>query len=126
MIVELAETFEPSTLIEIKKFADDDLINYALATVLIEVPIFYFCGFRRMKDAIFFAAVNIVSNLLLNEFLQTADSTWTIIFVGEIFVIALEFVLCSYWIETRLKLLKTLILTNVSSFLIGLIYLLNI
>jgi hypothetical protein len=98
------------------------LITTALITVLIEVPLFYFCGYRKPKELAGFAVVNIISNLLLNEFLEQdpLDSYWLAVFLGEIAVILLEFCLCSYFIKSdRKKLFKTLVLVNVCSVLIG-------
>ncbi len=103
-------------------FINDDLIVYALATALIEVPIFFLCGYRTAKDLILFAAVNLISNLLLNDFLSSVAQDWLIIFFSELTVLILEFVLCSYWLKPSLKLLKVLILTNATSYICGLIY----
>lgn len=103
-------------------FINDDLIIYALATALIEVPLFFLCGYRRLKDLILFAAVNLISNLLLNDFLSAIAQDWLIIFFAELTVLALEFVLCSYWIKPSLKLLKILIFTNAASFFCGVIF----
>ena len=49
---------------------EETFLVVALLTVLIEVPVFYFCGYRKPKELAGFAVVNIVSNLLLNEFLE--------------------------------------------------------
>ena len=94
----------------------------ALLTVLIEVPLFYFCGYRKPKELAGFAAVNIISNLLLNEFLEQDpfDWYWVAVALGEIAVILLEFCLCSYFIQgDRKKLFKTLVLVNICSVLLG-------
>ena len=122
MIVEVFEKPASAILLEAGNFTNEELTFYALATIFIEVPIFFLCGYRRRKDIIFFAAVNLISNFLLNEFLQTTSLSWEIIFVGEIFVVILEFVLCSYWIkENHLKLIKVLVLTNLISFSTGIL-----
>ena len=100
-----------------------DLLKYALLTVMIEVPLFYLCGYRRFGDCLYFAAVNIVTNLLLNEFLTLTDAAlyWKIILPCEITVVILEFVLCSYrFAENRRKLLTVITFTNAASFLTGL------
>lgn len=94
----------------------------ALLTVLIEVPLFYFCGYRKPKELAGFAVVNIISNLLLNEFLELDpfDWYWVAVVLGEITVILLEFCLCCYFIQgDRKKLFKTLVLVNVCSVIIG-------
>ena len=95
--------------------------NLALLTVLIEVPLFFLCGYRKPGDCLYFAGVNVVTNLLLNEFLELTDADyWQIIFPCEIVVLLLEFALCSYrFAENRKKLFYTLIFTNAASFLIG-------
>ncbi|MBR1730527.1 MAG: hypothetical protein IJ728_13500 [Selenomonadaceae bacterium] len=103
----------------------DDFLQLALLTVIIEVPIFYLCGYRNFNDCLYFAAVNVISNLLLNGFLMSVNfNSYNLsVAIGEIFVVILEFVLCCYWIKAdRRRLFKTLIFTNVVSFLIGLIF----
>ena len=100
----------------------DSLVAVALLTVLIEVPLFYFCGYRKPKELAGFAVVNIVSNLLLNEFLEQMPSGgfWMAVILGEIAVILLEFCLCCYFIKgDRKKLFKTLALVNVCSVVLG-------
>ena len=49
---------------------EETFLLVALLTVLIEVPLFFFCGYRKPKELASFAVVNIISNLLLNEFLE--------------------------------------------------------
>ena len=103
---------------------EDTLITTALITVLIEVPLFYFCGYRKPKELAGFAVVNIISNLLLNEFLEQdpLDWYWLAVVLGEIAVVLLEFCLCCYFIKgDRKKLLKTLVLVNVCSVVVGLL-----
>ena len=100
----------------------DSLVTVALLTVLIEVPLFYFCGYRKLKELAGFAVVNIVSNMLLNEFLEQMPSRgfWIAVILGEIMVILLEFCLCCYFIkDDRKKLFKTLALVNVLSVVLG-------
>lgn len=101
-----------------------DLLTYALLTVLIEVPLFFLCGWRKFTDCAFFACVNVMSNLLLNEFLALTDDAlyWQTVLPAEIVVVLLEFVLCSYrFADNRRKLFKTLVFTNATSFLAGLL-----
>ena len=103
-------------------FFDAELMNFALLTAIIEVPLFFLCGYRRFGDCFCFAVVNIVTNLLLNEFLELTGAEFylQIIFPCEIVVMLLEFALCSYFIaENRKKLFYTLIFTNATSFLVG-------
>ena len=100
----------------------NSLIAVALLTILIEVPLFYFCGYRKPKELAGFAMVNMVSNMLLNEFLEQMPSGgfWIAVILGEIAVILLEFCLCSYFIkDDRKKLFKTLVLVNVCSVVLG-------
>ena len=100
----------------------DSLVAVALLTVLIEVPLFYFCGYRKPKELAGFAVVNIVSNLLLNEFLEQMPSggSWIAVILGEFVVILLEFCLCCYFIKgDRKKLFKTLVLVNICSVVLG-------
>ena len=116
----MQETIESNYIIQA-----DDLLRTAFLTAAIEVPLFYICGYKNFKDCIYFAAVNIVSNLLLNEFIAEIDleNYWTAVIVCEIFVVILEFALCSFWIKTDGKrLLKILIFTNLCSFLSGIVY----
>ena len=49
-------------------FSEPWLLDAALATAAIETPIFWLCGYRRAAEWRWFFVVNIVSNLLLNEF----------------------------------------------------------
>ena len=103
---------------------EDTFIMTALITVLIEVPLFYFCGYRKPKELAGFAVVNIISNLLLNEFLEQdpLDWYWLAVVLGEIAVVLLEFCLCCYFIKSdRKKLFKTLALVNVCSVVVGLL-----
>ena len=102
----------------------NDFLQTAFLTMFIEVPLFYICGYRNIKDCIYFGAVNLVSNLLLNEFLTEVETEnyVTVVLLCEVFVVILEFILCSYWIKTDKKhLMKVLIFTNLISFLSGII-----
>ena len=103
------------------------LLDAALATAVIETPLFWLCGYRRAAEWTWFFAVNIVSNLLLNECL--AELPWTFpyaaaVLSGEIFVVLLEYALCSYAVQEKSgkRLFRVLLLTNVVSFLTGVIY----
>ncbi len=96
-----------------------------LLTVLIEVPLFYACGFRGRRQLLWFASVNVMSNLLLNEFaVQCAyRSNYGMFAVCcEAMVICLEWMLCLCVFEADgRKLFKTLLLTNAASYLAGLL-----
>ena len=103
------------------------LLDAALATAVIETPIFWLCGYRRAAEWLWFFVVNIVSNLLLNEFL--AELPWTFpyaaaVLLGEIFVVFLEYALCGYAVREKSgkRLFRVLLLTNAVSFLAGVIF----
>ena len=101
---------------------EETFLAAALLTVLIEVPLFFICGYRKPKELAGFAVVNMISNLLLNEFLEQDpfDAFWVAVILGEIAVILLEFCLCCYFIQRdRKKLFRTLVLVNVCSVLLG-------
>ena len=103
------------------------LLDAALATAVIETPIFWRCGYRRAAEWIWFFAVNIVSNLLLNEFLAETPRNFpyaAAVLLGEIFVVLLEYALCGYTVRGRggKRLFRVLLLTNVVSFVAGVIY----
>ena len=121
MLLDVAPLTPAQIFLEREIFFDSELMNFALLTAIIEVPLFFLCGYRRFGDCFYFAGVNIVTNLLLNEFLELTDADyWQIIFPCEIVVVLLEFALCSYrFAENRKKLFYTLIFTNTASFLIG-------
>ena len=123
MIIDAVLPMPAQSFLDTEFFYQADLLQYAFWTVIIEVPLFYLCGYRKVSDCLYFAAVNVISNLLLNEFLELTDDAlyWQIILPCEITVVLLEFVLCSYrFVEGRKKLLKVIIFTNTVSFLIGL------
>lgn len=96
-----------------------------LLTVLIETPLFFACGFRRPRQLLWFAAVNAMTNLLLNEFaVQCAYQSNRGVFAlcCELAVVCLEWMLClcAFDADGR-KLFKTLLLTNAASYLAGLV-----
>ena len=108
-------------------FSEPWLLDAALATAVIETPIFWLCGYRRKTEWIWFFVVNIVSNLLLNEFLDAMPRTFSYllaVLLGEIFVVLLEFALCGYAVREKggKRLFRVLLLTNAVSFLAGVIY----
>ncbi len=105
--------------------AEPTLLWTALFTVAIEVPILYCCGYRRRAEWLWFAAVNVMSNLLLNEALLAADgASYTICAaLGEGLVVALEFALMCYVVQgDRGRLFRTLLLTNAASLCAGLLW----
>ena len=106
------------------------LLDAALATAVIETPIFWLCGYRRAAEWTWFFVVNIVSNLLLNEFLSETPRTFpyaAAVLLGEIFVVFLEYALCGYAVRDKggARLFRVLLLTNAVSFAVGVIYFLR-
>lgn len=101
------------------------LLLAALGTVVIETPLFWLLGYRRWRECLGFAGINIVSNLLLNESLSALPPTAHIpaaIAVGELLVLALEFTLCRRMVRgSSARLLKVLTITNATSLLCGLV-----
>ncbi|MBP5200387.1 MAG: hypothetical protein J6Z82_07035 [Schwartzia sp.] len=107
-------------------FSEPWLWEAALATAVIETPLFWLCGYRRSAEAAWFFVVNLVSNLLLNEFLAGTPRAFpypAAMLLGEIFVVLLEFALCGYMVRGKgAKLFRVLLLTNAISFLAGILY----
>ncbi|MCR5813693.1 MAG: hypothetical protein K6G15_04290 [Desulfovibrio sp.] len=97
----------------------------ALITACIETVVFWILGFRNLWSCLWFLQVNLISNLLLNEFLltQAAQSCYDeLVIAGEIVVIGLEFALCRSLLRvSSRRLLGTLLLTNAASFGAGLV-----
>lgn len=108
-------------------FSEPWLLEAALSTAAVETPVFWLCGYRRMTEWLWFAVVNLISNLLLNEFLSEAPPFFSYkmsVLLGEIFVVLLEFALCKYAVRENggTKLFRVLLLTNAISFFAGLLY----
>ena len=108
-------------------FSEPWLWDAALATAVIETPIFWLFGYRRAAEWIWFFVVNIVSNLLLNEFLAETPRAFPYpcaVLLGEIFVVLLEYALSNYAVRDRggKRLFRVLLLTNAVSFAAGVIY----
>jgi len=101
------------------------LFTPALLTAAIEVPIFFLCGYRRLQDCLLFVGINIISNILLNSCLSSfyyIKYYYFFLGIAESLVVLLEFALCTYLInDEHKKLFFTIILTNCSSFICGLI-----
>ncbi len=108
-------------------FSEPWLFDAALATAVIETPIFWLFGYRRAAEWIWFFVVNIVSNLLLNEFLSETPRTFpyaAAVLWGEIVVVLLEYALCGYAVREKggKRLFRVLLLTNAVSFVAGIVY----
>ena len=103
-------------------FLHNGLLIPAALTILIETPLFALCLSRKRRHVALFAGVNLVSNLLLNEWLgATALEYTTAVVWGELTVLALEYALCATLMDLpRLRLFATLVLTNAGSLLLGL------
>ncbi len=101
------------------------LLWAALLTVLIETPLFYLCGYRRREEYLWFAAANLMSNLLLNEALSEIDGHLyaACAVLGETLAVALEFALASYVArENHARLFRVLLLTNAASLCAGFLW----
>ena len=101
------------------------LLMPALLTAAIETVIFWLFGYRRARQCLWFAGVNIVTNLLLNEFLMTQARNAQydrLVPVCELVVILLEFALCRYAMGgTARRLWLTLAVSNACSYGIGIV-----
>lgn len=98
------------------------LLGNALLTAAVEVPLFRLCGYRGLRVCALFALVNIVSNLLLNEFLLAHAASGhygLLVLLGEVGVVLLEYALCRYFVASGGHLLATVLLTNTGSFFCG-------
>ena len=104
-------------------FWQPTLLLAALATVVIETPLFWLLGYRRWRECLGFAGINIVSNLLLNESLSAlppAAHYPTALALGELLVLALEFALCRRMVRgSSARLFAVLVTTNATSLLCG-------
>ncbi|MBO5490349.1 MAG: hypothetical protein J5960_02820 [Desulfovibrio sp.] len=101
------------------------LLVPALLTAAVETPVFRLCGYRRARQCLWFVGVNMLSNLLLNEFLSTqADNAQydSAVLLCEAVVVLLEFVLCRYFVGGAAKRLwLTLAACNACSYGVGLV-----
>ena len=99
------------------------LLFIAGLTAIIETPLFWLCGYRRARQYMWFAAVNVISNILLNEYLSTLQDIETynaVILPAELLVVLLEFFLCLYTVDGKYgRLLLTVLFTNAFSYLLG-------
>ena len=102
------------------------LLPALVLTIVIEYGVLLLLREQSKRILASSVVINIITNLLLNECLQFAtDDTWylCLLVVGECMVVALEFALCLYGLHTEgKKLFRTLLLTNLASFLVGVIY----
>ena len=102
----------------------------ALLTAGIETPLFYLFGCRRIGNCLWFAFINIMSNLLLNDVLRAAPLElcfWGILLSGEFAVVVLEFALCLCLMPSIRpsgggKLFLVVLGTNLTSFILGVVW----
>lgn len=106
----------------------------ALLTAGIETPLFYLFGYRRIGDCLWFALINIMSNLLLNDVLRAAPLElcfWGMMLSGEFTVVVLEFALCLCLMPSvrpsgNGRLFLAVFCTNLVSFLCGVVWALSL
>ncbi|MBQ7607146.1 MAG: hypothetical protein IJU76_04165 [Desulfovibrionaceae bacterium] len=98
----------------------------AFMTAVIEVPLFWLFGYRRWQYCLWFACVNIISNVLLNqslEYFYDYECYPLFLFIGEVGVILLEYTLCCLQIrDGHKRLLCSIFVTNLVSFLLGIVF----
>ncbi len=110
-------------------------ITTAIITALIETPIFWLAGYRNFVDCVYFAGINIVSNIMINNHLRTMTlpnnrlAFWAVIILCEICVVILEAVMCACIMKSVYKfrlrrLLLIMLITNSASFLLGILWIL--
>lgn len=101
------------------------LLAPALLTAAVETPVFWLCGYRRPRQCLWFAGGNLLSNLLLNEFLaaQACNAPYDCVVPAcEAVVVLLEFALCRYVVDgAARRLWLTLAASNVCSYGVGLV-----
>jgi len=128
MIIELGASPAPQALFAGAVFWQAPFLWAALSTVLIETPVFWLLGYRRLQDGLCFAGINVVSNLLLNEGLSELwlcgeDLFGPGLVLGELLVLLLEFALCRLVVRGgSRRLFAVLLVTNLTSLLCGLCF----
>ena len=128
MIIELGASPAPQALFGGAVFWQAPFLWAASATVLIETPLFCLLGYRRLRDWLCFAGINVVSNLLLNESLSELWCYGEELFasglvLGELLVLLLEFALCRLVVRGgSRRLFGVLFVTNLTSLLCGLCF----
>ena len=89
-----------------------------------ETMLFWLMGFRSLRQCFYFVSVNVVSNLLLNEFLLTQTNHRRyddLVAVCEVVVVLLEYALCRTLMPEAgaRHLAVTVLVTNAASYLSG-------
>lgn len=103
-------------------------INTALLTALIETPLFWLAGYKNLTECLYFAFINIITNILLNNYLfSSGRPSFSLIIFCELVVVVLEAVMCCCAMNcvykfTFRRLILTMLLTNSVSFLSGIVY----
>lgn len=102
-----------------------EMINPALLTIIIEVPVFYLCGYRKLSQLVVFTLANFISNTLLNDALPAYKPElgyWLQLAAGELLVVAFEYALMLHIIsEIKTKLLCSICLSNTVSLILGIL-----
>ncbi len=102
----------------------------AFLTALIETPAFYLSGYRDFREWIYFACINVISNIMLTGWLYEmpfeSDSPefWAVVALCESAVVILEFAMfsCLFWKGAGMKkLFAVIFFTNALSFSLGLL-----
>ena len=106
---------------------DAVLLQTALLTIALELPLFWLWGYRSSRELGTFAGANLLSNLLLNEALPAYTSVGSYrlaLTLGEMLVVLLEFALMRYVVkENEVRLFKAICCTNAFSLAVGLLLL---
>ncbi len=102
-----------------------ELLFTALLTIIIELPLFYACGYQSRRQLIYFFFANLTSNLLLNEALGNLPLSipyYPALCLGEVLVVVYEVAFMLYAVETDLRrLVKAVCCCNALSLAIGLV-----
>jgi len=96
-----------------------------LLTLIIEIPILFFLGFRQKDIIIIGILINIVTNYAINvvmyqlKYVITPEYYGYWIFPLEAAVVIIEFFGMSFFTEKKTKLFFTVMLANIVSYLSG-------
>lgn len=89
-------------------------------TALIETGLFYVLGYRDRKTLVLIAAVNVLSNILLNLSFRYLSYERFLV-PGEILVVICEYLAYASYMKGSLKLFLITLCANLLTFFIGLI-----
>ena len=100
------------------------LLTALVPTILIELGVLCLLKERRLKVLLASVAINVLTNPLLNLYLNCIDGGWTSIGVGEVVVVVVE-AACYYLLLRRIDTaIIYSLLCNAISFLTGCLVLL--